>query len=137
MDKRIRKGRQKIDMKLFESKEARIVTFSKRKKGLLKKATLTRADVGVLLFSPSGKTYSCGSTSIEKIIDKFLELKLDDLQHDHAAVGKSNVFEAFEDLRKEVQALEENEKESPHSKYTVSQTYVGAVHGNQVVVGQR
>ncbi|KAK6779637.1 hypothetical protein RDI58_021821 [Solanum bulbocastanum] len=37
MDKRIGKGRQKIEMKLIESKEARTVTFSKRKKGLFKK----------------------------------------------------------------------------------------------------
>ncbi|KAG5584462.1 hypothetical protein H5410_044896 [Solanum commersonii] len=80
------KGRQKIEMKLIESKEAHTVTFSKRKKGLFKKAdeysTLTRADV-------------------------------EDRQGDHADVGKSNVFEAFEDLRKEGQALEEKVIERP------------------------
>ncbi|KAH0635580.1 hypothetical protein KY289_035495 [Solanum tuberosum] len=68
MDKKTGKGRQKIEMKLIESKEAHAVTFSKRKKGLFKKAdeysTLTGEDVGVLLFSPSGKPYSYGSTSI-------------------------------------------------------------------------
>ncbi|MCD7458213.1 hypothetical protein HAX54_037556 [Datura stramonium] len=102
-------------MKLIESREARIVTFSKRKRGLFKKAdalsTLTGADVGVLLFSPTGKPHFYGSTSIDKIIDKFLELKLDDREQDHVDVGKSNVFEAFEDLCKEVQALDEKEKE--------------------------
>ncbi|KAG5584476.1 hypothetical protein H5410_044910 [Solanum commersonii] len=105
MDKRIGKGRQKIEMKLIESKEARTKVDEY--------STLTGVDVGVLLFSSSGKPYSYGSTNIEKITDKFLELKLDDNQGDHANVGKSNVFKAFEDLRKEVQALEEKEKKHP------------------------
>lgn len=111
MDKRIGTGKKKIEMKLIESKEARTVTFSKRKKGLFKKAdeysNLTGANVGVLLISPSGRPYSYGSTSIENITDKFLELKLDNHQRDHADLDKSNVFEAFEDLRKEVHALNE------------------------------
>ncbi|XP_055812070.1 agamous-like MADS-box protein AGL29 [Solanum dulcamara] len=85
MDKRTRKGRQKIEMKLIESKETRTLTFLKTKKGLFKKAdeysTLTGADVGVLLFSPSGRPYSYGSTNIHK----------------------------------EVQALEEKDKEHPRS----------------------
>ncbi|KAH0632590.1 agamous-like MADS-box protein AGL29 [Solanum tuberosum] len=106
-------------MKLIESKEAQNVTFSKRKKGLFKKedkySTLTGADVG--LFSPSGKPYSYGSTSIDEITDKSFDLKLDDRQGegDHADVGKSNVFEAFEELRKEIQALDKKQKEHPHS----------------------
>ncbi|KAH0737290.1 hypothetical protein KY290_035995 [Solanum tuberosum] len=106
-------------MKLIESKEAHNVTFSKRKKGLFKKedkySTLTGADVG--LFSPSGKPYSYGSTSIDEITDKSFDLKLDDRQGegDHADVGKSNVFEAFEELRKEIQALDKKQKEHPQS----------------------
>ncbi|MCD7458215.1 hypothetical protein HAX54_037558 [Datura stramonium] len=115
MEKRIMKGRKKIEMKLIESENARTVSFSKRKKNLFKKAdefsTLTGADVGVILFSPSGKPYSYGSTSIEKITDKFLELKLDDSQRDQADVGKSNVFEAYDDLCKELDALNKKEKE--------------------------
>ncbi|KAF3632706.1 hypothetical protein FXO38_21782 [Capsicum annuum] len=115
MDKRTGKGRQKIEMKLIEDNEARTVTLSKRKKGLYKKAkeysTLTGADVGVVLITASGKAHSYGSTSIEKITNKFLELKQDDRQSDHDDMGKSDVFETFEDLRKEVQALNEKEKE--------------------------
>ncbi|XP_049385968.1 agamous-like MADS-box protein AGL29 [Solanum stenotomum] len=97
MDKKTGKGRQKIEMKLIESKEAH--------------------DIGILLFSPSGKPYSYGSTSIDEITDKFFYLKLDDRQGegDHADVGKSNVFEAFEELRKEIQALDKKQKEHPHS----------------------
>ncbi|CAN4122242.1 unnamed protein product [Withania somnifera] len=102
MDKRTRKGKQKIEMKLIESKEARTVSFSKRKKGLFKNANeysiMTGAHVGIMLFSPSRRPYSYGSTSIENITDKFLELKLDNRQCEPVDSGKSNAFETFEDL---------------------------------------
>ncbi|WMV44771.1 hypothetical protein MTR67_038156 [Solanum verrucosum] len=119
MDKKTGKGRQKIEMKLTESKEAHCYFLKKEKKRLFKKvdeySNLTGADVDVLLFSPSGKPYSYCSTSIDEITDKFFYLKLDDRQGegDHADVGKSNVFEAFEELRKEIQALDKKQKEHP------------------------
>ncbi|KAJ8550014.1 hypothetical protein K7X08_033721 [Anisodus acutangulus] len=95
------RGKQNIEMKLVESKKARYVTFSKRKLSLFKKvdelSTLTEEDVGVLFFSPSGKPYSHGSTSIEKLTDKFLEWKLNNPQ-DQAGVGKLHVFQEFDDL---------------------------------------
>ncbi|KAK4734028.1 hypothetical protein R3W88_008289 [Solanum pinnatisectum] len=50
-----------------------------------------------MLFSPSGKPCSYGSTSIYEIIDKFFK-------------GKSNDFEALENLHKELQACNEKEK---------------------------
>ncbi|KAK4360635.1 hypothetical protein RND71_019587 [Anisodus tanguticus] len=107
------RGKQKIEMKLVESKAARYVTFSKRKLSLFKKvdelSTLTGADVGVLFFSPSGKPYSHSSTSIEKLIDKFLEWKLNN-PRDQAGVGKLHVFQAFDDLCKESQIADEEEE---------------------------
>ncbi|PHU06636.1 hypothetical protein BC332_23125 [Capsicum chinense] len=112
-------------MKLIEDNEAHTATLSKRKKGLFKKAneysTLTGADVGVVLITTSGKSHSYGSISIEKITDKFLELKQDDRQSDHDDVGKLDVFETFEDLRKEVQALNEKEKERIPDKHRLEQ----------------
>ncbi|KAM3263669.1 hypothetical protein T459_00611 [Capsicum annuum] len=116
MDKRGGKGRQKIEMKLIESKEARTVAFSKRKKGLGEKAkeysNLTGADVGFILFTQAGKPHSYGSPSIEKVIDKFHELKQNDSQQNHTNMSKTNAFEAFEDLRKEVQAFKEKDLDS-------------------------
>ncbi|WMV22486.1 hypothetical protein MTR67_015871 [Solanum verrucosum] len=82
MDKRTGKGRQKIEIKLSESKEARLVTFSKRKKGLFKKANEFSTRTGA-----------------------------DNSQRDQVDVGKSNVFGAFEDHRKEAQVLDEKEKD--------------------------
>ncbi|PHT58192.1 hypothetical protein CQW23_00555 [Capsicum baccatum] len=111
MAKRGGKGRQKIEMKLIESKEARTVAFSKRKNGLGKKAkeysNLTGEDVGFILFKQAGKPHFYGSPSIEKVIDKFHELKQNDSLQNHTDMSKINFFEAFEDLRKEVQGFKE------------------------------
>ncbi|PHT58204.1 hypothetical protein CQW23_00567 [Capsicum baccatum] len=119
MDKRGGKGRQKIEMKLIESKEARTVAFSKRKNGLGKKAkeysNLTGEDVGFILFTQARKPHSYGSPSIEKVIDKFHELKQNDSLQNHTDMSKTNVFEAFEDLRKEVQAFKEKYLDSKMS----------------------
>ncbi|PHT58203.1 hypothetical protein CQW23_00566 [Capsicum baccatum] len=123
MDKRGGKGRQKIEMKLIESKEARTVAFSKRKNGLGKKAkeysNLTGEDVGFILFTQAGKPHSNGSPSIEKVINKFYELKQNDSLQNHTDMSKTNVFEAFEDLRKEVQAFKEKalDSEMPTDKH--------------------
>uniref|UniRef100_M0ZZJ7 Mads box protein n=1 Tax=Solanum tuberosum TaxID=4113 RepID=M0ZZJ7_SOLTU len=104
-------------MKLVESKDARYVTFSKRKLSLFNKAiefsSLTGADVGIFLISPSGRPYSYASTSIENITHKFLEWKLENpnvVDQDQADEGKSNVFKTFDDLYEEVQIMNEKEK---------------------------
>ncbi|KAF3666930.1 putative CAAX prenyl protease 1 -like protein [Capsicum annuum] len=123
MDKRGGKGSQKIELKLIESKEARTVAFSKRKHGLDKKpkeySNLTGADIDSILFTQAGKSHSYGSPSVEKVIDKFHELKQNNSQQNHTDMSKTNVFEAFEDLRKEVQAFKKKDlgSELPTDKY--------------------
>ena len=113
MENETKKGKQKIEMKLIENEKARMVSFSKRKKTLFedanKFATRTGADVGVMLFSPSGKPYSNDSTSIEDIINKFLKVKQENHKRDYAE-GESIGFEALEDLHKELQAWKDKEK---------------------------
>ncbi|WMV09645.1 hypothetical protein MTR67_003030 [Solanum verrucosum] len=97
----------------IESERARAISFSKRKKTLFQDvenfANRSGDEVGVMLFALGGKQFSCGSTSIEDIIDKFLKGKLEDRQCDHAE-GKSIGFEELEGLRKELQTLNEKEK---------------------------
>ncbi|KAK6793990.1 hypothetical protein RDI58_007443 [Solanum bulbocastanum] len=113
MENETKKGKQKIEIKLIQSERARAVSFSKRKNTLVQDATkfATRIgeDVGVMLFSPNGKPCSYGSTSIDEIVDKFFEVKLEDHQHDYAE-GKSNNFETLKNLHKELQACNEKEK---------------------------
>ncbi|XP_015160383.1 agamous-like MADS-box protein AGL29 [Solanum tuberosum] len=87
--------------------------ISKGKKTLFqdaeKLATRSGDEVGVMLFSPGGKPFSYGSTSIEEIIDKILKLKVEDHQRDHAE-SISIGFVALEDIHKELQALNEKER---------------------------
>ncbi|KAK8330083.1 hypothetical protein V6Z12_A11G370400 [Gossypium hirsutum] len=60
-------GRGKIEIKKIENLNSRQVTFSKRRNGLLKKAkelSITcDAEVGVIIFSSTGKVYQWSSTS--------------------------------------------------------------------------
>lgn len=76
MARKITRGRQKIEMKLIESKQARQVTFSKRRSGLFKKAselcTLTGCQLALIVFSPSGKPFSFGHNCVDTIVQRFL-----------------------------------------------------------------
>ncbi|KAJ4829936.1 hypothetical protein Tsubulata_021501 [Turnera subulata] len=76
MSERQTKGKQKIDMKEIDKKDNKLVTFSKRKSGIYKKAcelsTLTGAEVGVVIFSPAGKPFSFATSSIESMANHFL-----------------------------------------------------------------
>eukprot|EP00253_Pinus_taeda_P001058 PITA_01058 len=90
-------GRGKIEIKRIENVTNRQVTFSKRKAGLKKKAKelsiLCAAEVALIIFSSSGKhyEYSSPSTTIEQIVDKYMNgsrSKLsDDDQGDIELVG--------------------------------------------------
>ncbi|KAL7605635.1 hypothetical protein Lser_V15G14573 [Lactuca serriola] len=71
-------GRKKLEMKRIEDKSSRLVTFSKRRVGLIKKARhlsdLCDVDVAVIVFSARGKLYeSCtGSTNrMEHILSRY------------------------------------------------------------------
>jgi hypothetical protein len=58
------KGRQRIQMKKMSNESNMLVTFSKRRSGLFKKAselcTLCGVDVALVVFSPSEKAFSFG-----------------------------------------------------------------------------
>ena len=61
-------GRGKIEIKKIENLNSRQVTFSKRRNGLLKKARelsiLCDAEVGVIIFSSTGKVYQWSNTRL-------------------------------------------------------------------------
>jgi MADS-box transcription factor, plant len=54
-------GKKKVEIKLIEDKNSRQVTFSKRRKGLIKKASelavLCDVKVGLVMFSNTGKLF--------------------------------------------------------------------------------
>ncbi|KAJ0742917.1 putative transcription factor MADS-type1 family [Helianthus annuus] len=59
-------GRGRIEIKKIENVSSRQVTFSKRRAGLMKKAKelaiLCDAEVGVIIFSSTGKLYDFASS---------------------------------------------------------------------------
>ncbi|KAJ1407337.1 hypothetical protein SESBI_24443 [Sesbania bispinosa] len=71
-----RMGKKKVEMKRIENKSSRQVTFSKRRKGLLKKARelaiLCDANVAVVIFSSAGKLYECcNGDSLSKVLQRY------------------------------------------------------------------
>ncbi|KAI9097897.1 hypothetical protein K1719_025668 [Acacia pycnantha] len=68
-------AREKIKIKKIENITARQVTFSKRRRGLIKKsqelAVLCDAEVGLIIFSATGKLYDYSSTSINDIVTRY------------------------------------------------------------------
>ncbi|KAE9610636.1 hypothetical protein Lal_00029820 [Lupinus albus] len=98
---------RKIEMKLMENKSSRLVTFSKRKSGLFKKAMelsiLCGVEIVVLLFSVGGKAYSFGHPSIEAVTKKFLHQG----QGSHMSHGESSNHDNIGKLSKELQELKD------------------------------
>ncbi|MCL7035072.1 hypothetical protein MKW94_021948 [Papaver nudicaule] len=77
-------GRVKIEIKKIQNKPSLQVTFSKRKGGLLKKASelsvVCGAQIALILFSPAGKAYTCGHPTPDHIIDRFLNSNTGDTE---------------------------------------------------------
>ncbi|XP_052205033.1 MADS-box protein JOINTLESS-like isoform X2 [Diospyros lotus] len=66
--------RQRIQIKKIDNVSARQVTFSKRRRGLFKKAqelsTLCDAEVALLVFSSTDKLFKFSSSSMEQVIER-------------------------------------------------------------------
>ncbi|XP_073029291.1 MADS-box protein AGL24-like [Primulina eburnea] len=67
--------RQKIQINKIDNLTARQVTFSKRRKGLFKKAqelsVLCDAEIALIVFSATGKLFDFSSTSMMQLIQKY------------------------------------------------------------------
>ncbi|KAJ4701453.1 MADS-box protein like [Melia azedarach] len=68
-------AREKIKIKKIDNVTARQVTFSKRRRGLFKKAeelsVLCDAEVGVIIFSATGKLFEYSSSSMKDILARY------------------------------------------------------------------
>ncbi|XP_048336091.1 MADS-box protein JOINTLESS isoform X1 [Ziziphus jujuba] len=66
--------RQKIQIKKIDNLTARQVTFSKRRRGLFKKAKelsiLCDAEIALIVFSATGKLFDYASSSMQQVIEK-------------------------------------------------------------------
>ncbi|GMN54346.1 hypothetical protein TIFTF001_023473 [Ficus carica] len=69
-------GKRKIPMAKIENDQSRMVSFSKRRNGLFKKANelsvLTGTRTAVLVLSQAGRPYVFGSPSLESVVEQFL-----------------------------------------------------------------
>ncbi|KAF3614554.1 putative protein PHR1-LIKE 1-like [Capsicum annuum] len=70
-------GRKKIPIEKIENETTRLVTFSKRKSGLYKKASklvekYDDVDVGIISYSPNGKPYSFFHPTFDSVIGRFV-----------------------------------------------------------------
>ncbi|GLJ27195.1 hypothetical protein SUGI_0533050 [Cryptomeria japonica] len=94
--------RGKVHLKKIENPVHRRVTFSKRKAGLLKKATelsvLCEAEVGLIIFSPTGKLFEYGCPSMNRIIGTY--------QRNFSSVGDTIELPNIEKLHLEVENLQ-------------------------------
>ncbi|KAK7252286.1 hypothetical protein RIF29_36125 [Crotalaria pallida] len=77
--------RKKIQIKKIDNLSSRQVTFSKRRKGLFKKAqelsTLCDADIALLVFSATNKLFEYASSSMQQVIER---------RHRHTTVIRLN-----------------------------------------------
>ncbi|PWA52029.1 Transcription factor, MADS-box [Artemisia annua] len=101
--KKISKGRQKIEIKKIEKKDSRLVTFSKRRAGLFKKAVelcvLTGAKIAILVNSPSGKVYVFDEYDL---IDSYLNNINDIVETGQLGFQENEFSECYDDVSREM-----------------------------------
>ncbi|KAI4296433.1 hypothetical protein L6164_036390 [Bauhinia variegata] len=97
--------RQKIPIKKIDNITARQVTFSKRRRGLFKKAqelsTLCDAEIALIVFSATGKLSEYASSSLQEVVEKY-NLHSDPKRLDRPSIELQTKSDNFDMLRKKV-----------------------------------
>uniref|UniRef100_A0A0E0GCU4 Uncharacterized protein n=1 Tax=Oryza nivara TaxID=4536 RepID=A0A0E0GCU4_ORYNI len=107
-------GRGKIVIRRIDNSTSRQVTFSKRRNGLLKKAKelsiLCDAEVGLVVFSSTGRLYEFSSTNMKTVIDRYTNAKEELLGGNATSEIKIWQREAAS-LRQQLHNLQESHKQ--------------------------
>ncbi|XP_055817919.1 agamous-like MADS-box protein AGL15 isoform X2 [Solanum dulcamara] len=105
-------GRGKIDIKLIENVNNRQVTFSKRRAGLLKKASelsvLCDSEVAVIIFSSTGKLFEFSSTSMKQTLSRYNRCVV---STETSAVEKKSEDNEQPQLQQQTHVLKQEQKE--------------------------
>ncbi|XP_018732447.2 MADS-box transcription factor 27-like [Eucalyptus grandis] len=108
-------GRGKIAIRRIDNSTSRQVTFSKRRNGLLKKARelsiLCDAEVGVIVFSSTGKLYDFTSSSMQSVLERYKQLRGEGYQLRNPASEIKHCQRKVESLRQQLQHLQEHHRQ--------------------------
>ncbi|CAN8252429.1 unnamed protein product [Cochlearia groenlandica] len=118
-------GRGKIEIKRIENANNRVVTFSKRKNGLVKKAkeitVLCDAKVALIVFGSNGKMtdYCCPSMDLGAMLDQYQKLsgkKLWDAKHESLSNEMDRIKKENDSLQLELRHLKGEDIQSLNLK---------------------
>ncbi|KAI3850451.1 hypothetical protein MKW98_000261 [Papaver atlanticum] len=109
-------GRGKIVIRRIDNSTSRQVTFSKRRNGLLKKAKelsiLCDAQVGLIIFSSTGKLYEFSSTNMKSTMERYNK---SNEEHHHPLPSANSEAKFWKReaaaLRHELQSLQKNHRQ--------------------------
>ncbi|CAN6351804.1 unnamed protein product [Urochloa humidicola] len=112
------RGRGKVEVRRIENSVKRHVTFSKRQRGLAKKAcelnVLCDADVALLVFSEKGRLYDFAAhASMERILDRYeryLQCKGGDGMEDHLEEMQGNMSSDHIKMRSRIESLQKSQR---------------------------
>ncbi|KAG4148198.1 hypothetical protein ERO13_D05G271250v2 [Gossypium hirsutum] len=114
------KGKQKIEIKMIENQDDRLITFSKRRSGIYKKigelSTLCGNEILFIIFSPAGKPFTFGDPSIESIVNRFLNGNIhviDDMHaliEAHRTVRINKLIQLYNEVQSQIDSSHETQK---------------------------
>ncbi|WCJ38833.1 Agamous-like MADS-box protein AGL62 [Euphorbia peplus] len=110
-----------LEMKKIEKVEARLVTFSKRRSGIYKKASelvaLTGTQIAFMVYSPSGKPFVFAHPSLEPLANHFLDRpgepvdKTHPMVEVHRVIRMEKMTKQYNDLLQQVEVEEDKESD--------------------------
>lgn len=103
-------GRGKIEIKRIENTTSRLVTFCKRRNGLLKKAyelsVLCEADVALIIFSERGKLSEYANKSVDRTIERYKKTQTKEIQCKPITQASAELWQnEAQKLRREIDML--------------------------------